>query len=60
MLVQLMNFREDVLVSPCNAKNLGQPFQVVGGCFADGEDRISKPNHTKVRQLFVKNFHTLQ
>jgi len=58
MREESQHFGDDVSESPLHSKHFRQLFEVVGGCFSDGEDGISQPSHAQVSELLVEEVHS--
>ena len=57
---QLDHFGNDRVLSPIAAKLLYQFFQIVRGCFANGEDVICQPTHAETAEFLIEELRTLK
>lgn len=58
MVTHSHNLGDDSLARPIDAEHLGELFQVVCGCFADGEYGVTEPAHAEAAQLLVEELYT--
>jgi hypothetical protein len=58
VLAHSHHLRNNGIIGPLNAENLGQLLQVLGRRLTDREDGVAKPAHAQAAELLIKELYT--